>query len=292
MSKILAVGIATVDIINTVEHYPGEDDEVRALAQSIQRGGNASNTLVLLSAMGYQCSWAGILADDLYATYIREDLIANGIQIDNAIEQVNSASPLSCINLSRDSGKRSIVHYRDLREFSFADFKHIDMTAYDWIHFEGRNVEQTGLMLRRLRDSKYQQPVSIEIEKPRQDIEQLFGYADVLIFSKVFAHHAGFADAPAFLQDMHAKYPGIEHYCAWGEDGAYAMDHHGVLYHAPADHDIDVVDTVGAGDVFNAGVIDARINKQGMQNGLQQACKLATRKCSQYGFSGVVEAKK
>jgi ketohexokinase len=292
MSKILAVGIATVDIINTVEHYPDEDDEVRALAQSIQRGGNASNTLVLLSAMGYQCSWAGVLADDLYATFIRDDLIENDIQIDNAIEQANSASPLSCINLSQDSGKRCIVHYRDLREFSFADFEHIDIHAYDWLHFEGRNVEQTELMLRRLRDAKYQQPVSIEIEKPRQDIQRLFGFADILIFSKVFAEHAGFADAAAFLQDMHAQYPGVEHYCAWGEGGAYAIDQHGVLYHAAVDQGIDVVDTLGAGDVFNAGVIDARINGLELQSGLQRACKLAARKCSQYGFSGVVEAEK
>jgi ketohexokinase len=177
-----------------------------------------------------------------------------------------------------------------LREFSFPDFERIDIHACDWIHFEGRNVEQTVLMLRRLRDSKYQQPVSIEIEKPRQGIEQLFGYADVLIFSKVFVRHAGFTEPTAFLQNMHAKYPSIEHYCAWGEDGAYAIDHNGVLYHAVADHDIRVVDTVGAGDVFNAGVIDAKINKQDMQSGLQQACNLAARKCAQHGFGGVIQA--
>ena len=73
MSNILAVGIATVDIINTVEHYPAADDEVRAVAQSIRRGGNASNTLVLLAALGHRCSWAGTLADDIYAGFIRNE---------------------------------------------------------------------------------------------------------------------------------------------------------------------------------------------------------------------------
>jgi len=290
MHKILAVGIATVDIINSVDHYPDEDDEVRALGQSVQRGGNASNTLVSLSAMGYQCSWAGVLADDLYATFIRDDLIANGVHVEHAIVQKDSVSPLSCITLSQDSGKRCIVHYRDLRELSFSDFERVEVHAYDWLHFEGRNVAQTVLMLQRIRASHYRHPVSIEIEKPRQDVEQLFTFADLLIFSRVFVAHAGFDDATAFLQDMHRQYPDIELYCAWGEHGAYAIDPQGVLYHADAMQGIDVVDTVGAGDVFNAAVINAKIKQLGMQDVLQQACRLAGKKCSQYGFSDIVEA--
>lgn len=286
--KILALGVATLDIINTVESYPAEDDEVRALRQSIQRGGNASNTLVLLSAMGHQCSWAGVLADDPHASFIRNDLAGNAVMTDFAIVQQNSASPLSCITLSQVSGKRCIVHYRDLREFAFNDFMRIDVSAFDWIHFEGRNVEQTLLMLHHLRETGFQHNISIEIEKPREHIEQLFSLADILVFSKVYAEYRGFIDAAAFLQEQHAQYPGIEQYCAWGEGGAYAIDRHGSLHHAAAEQSIDVVDTLGAGDVFNAGVIDASIRGLHIQDGLQQACKLAGRKCGRYGFTGVV----
>lgn len=37
--RILAVGIATLYIINTVDGYPAEDQEVRASAQRVARGG-------------------------------------------------------------------------------------------------------------------------------------------------------------------------------------------------------------------------------------------------------------
>ena len=50
MAKILAVGIATLDIINTVDRYPEEDSEIRALSQHQTRGGNATNTLRVESA--------------------------------------------------------------------------------------------------------------------------------------------------------------------------------------------------------------------------------------------------
>jgi ketohexokinase len=49
------VGIATLDIINVVDTYPAENSEVRALSQQKVRGGNATNSLVVLSQLGYQC---------------------------------------------------------------------------------------------------------------------------------------------------------------------------------------------------------------------------------------------
>ena len=48
-TRILGVGIATLDLINEVERYPPEDAEVRALTQRRSRGGNAANTLAVLS---------------------------------------------------------------------------------------------------------------------------------------------------------------------------------------------------------------------------------------------------
>src|SRR5512143_319051 len=74
LARILAVGNATLDIINIVDGYPAEDMEVRATAQQIRRGGNAANTLVALSQLGHQCSWAGTLANEPDGSLILADL--------------------------------------------------------------------------------------------------------------------------------------------------------------------------------------------------------------------------
>ena len=64
MATILAVGIATLDIINTVERYPYEDSETRASHHRTTRGGNATNTLSVLSQIDHHCHWAGTLIDE------------------------------------------------------------------------------------------------------------------------------------------------------------------------------------------------------------------------------------
>ena len=52
MTHILLNGIATLDIINQLDHYPLEDSEVRALNQISRIGGNAANSSIVLQQLG------------------------------------------------------------------------------------------------------------------------------------------------------------------------------------------------------------------------------------------------
>ena len=74
MARILGTGNATLDIVLTVDGYPQENDEIRCIDRSIRRGGNAANTLVVLSQLGHACSWAGMLVDTAEGKFIRDDL--------------------------------------------------------------------------------------------------------------------------------------------------------------------------------------------------------------------------
>lgn len=284
MARILAVGNATLDIINLVETWPHEDQEVRALSQHRSRGGNATNSLVVLSQLGHECAWAGTLAAGSDAEAITADLHEHYVDL-SAVHTIDHGKvPTSYVTLSRSSGSRTIVHFRDLPEYHSDQFAAIDLLQFDWIHFEGRNLTQVKLMLERIRREQPRLPCSIEVEKPRDGIEQLFDYADMLMFSRDFASHHGYENGDEFLRHMSQQGLSAQMSCTWGEKGAHGLDRQGQILHTPASPPEKVVDTLGAGDVFNAGLIDQLVQGRTLDTALHEASRLAGKKCGIHGL--------
>lgn len=289
MSRILAVGNATLDIINVVDSYPNEDQEVRAVSQHINRGGNAANTLVVLSQLGHRCHWAGSLADEPGGQLIRDDLLEHGINLDAVHNVSRGKVPTSYVTLSRLNGSRTIVHYRDLPEYPSRHFNTIDLSDFDWLHFEGRNLDELMVMMKRVREREPNLSISLEVEKNREGIEELFPLADVLMFSREYALRQRAHNAPDFLNHMRQYELNAILSCTWGDTGAFALGEDGDIHHAPAFSPAMVVDTLGAGDVFNAGLIDQLVRGHNLEIALIEASRLAGKKCGVYGLNNLVE---
>jgi ketohexokinase len=287
MARILGVGIAALDIINEVQGYPGEDQEVRAWGQRVTAGGNAANTLTVLSLLGQHCELAATLADDPAAALLRADLAARGVGTGACRVVVGGCTPTSCVVLNRLSATRTIVHHRDLPEFGFDDFARIELAGYDWLHLEGRNVTETRRMLDHVARARRELPVSLEIEKPRPGIEALYLGPGLLLFSRHYARACGFHDPLEFLRHVARIAPRAALVCAWGAQGAWARAPDGAESHAGAVVPPRLVDTLGAGDTFNAGVIAARLAGAGLDDALTRACALAGSKCGMMGFDGL-----
>lgn len=291
MANILAVGIATLDIINQVQDYPLEDEELRAVSQQRSRGGNATNSLAILSQLGHQCDWAGTLAQETDTKLIIDDLEKYNIDYSWVDILPNGKIPTSYITLSQSSGSRTIVHYRDLPEYSAESFRKIPLDKYDWIHFEGRNIDQLRFMLQHC---KHQYPhirISLEIEKQRPKIESLYHFPDLLLFSKPFAESMGESPGDKFLQrittELKTQFPAPPKKqilsCTWGKTGAYLKRHNELLFsHAPQLP--NAIYTLAAGDTYNAALIHNLLQQNTMQHCLDQACFLAAQKCTHTGL--------
>lgn len=288
MSKILVVGNVTRDIIHSVDHYPAEDEELRAQTQTQRNGGNAANTALILVQHDHLVSFAGTFAGDMPGQSLYDALKTAGIDLRYAQVIPDGTCPISCITHNLQTGSRTIVHYRDLPEYPAGAFVAIPLSEYDWFHFEGRNLEQLQLMLDQLWKLRIDQPISIEIEKPRPGIEAVFPKADVLLFSHAYAMARGCEHAEQLFRQVQAQSNGAMLVCSWGAQGAFVCQEGAEVVHVPAQPVNQIVDSVGAGDTFNAGVIHALLRGQTLAAAVAYANALAAKKLVQDGFENLV----
>ncbi|KAK4825042.1 hypothetical protein QYF61_023046 [Mycteria americana] len=113
--------------------------------------------------------------------------------------------------------------------------------------------------------------------------------AGPVFISKDVAQHFGYRSAPEALQGLRSRVqPGATLICAWAEAGADAVGPGGELVHSDAFPPETLVDTLGAGDTFNAAVIFALSAGRSLQDALTFGCQIAGRKCGIQGFDGIV----
>lgn len=288
--RILGVGIAALDIINDVERYPHEDSEVRAIAERRVRGGNCANTLSVLAGLGHACRWVGTLGDDAAAAFIDADLRSRGIETADAARIPGGSTPTSYCVISRATASRTIVHYRDLPELDAGTFERVPLAGLDWIHLEGRNPGETAQMIRRCRRESPGTTISVELEKPRPGIERLLEGPDLLLISRGFAEANGAGEPGAYLQDLATHTSARLLVLGWGALGAWLLESGAAPILCPAELPGDLVDTLGAGDVLNAGVIDGALNDMEPRLLVTRAVRLAGLKCTRRGLDGLAEA--
>lgn len=250
-NKILCIGLVCLDIINVVDKYPEEDTDSRCLSQRWQRGGNASNSCTVISLLGAPCAFMGSLAPGRVA--------------------------------------------ENLPDVTADDFQKVDLSQYKWIHWEGRNAGEQVKMIKRVQEYNLTVPtdkiitISVEIEKTRDELYQLFKHADVVFVSKDVARNLGYNSAAEALRGLYSRVrKGASLICAWAEKGADGMGPEGIVVHSDAFAPEAIVDTLGAGDTFNASVIFALSNGKNLQEALAFGCQTAGRKCGIQGYDGIV----
>ncbi|XP_042302163.1 ketohexokinase isoform X6 [Sceloporus undulatus] len=243
-------------------------------------------------------SWAPWLPDTppRPPRFILADFQRRQVDVAHVVWQGRGETPCACCLVNCANGSRTVTLYdTNLPDVTAADFERVDLSQYKWIHWEGRNASEQVKMLQCVEKHNQTCPsservaTSVEVEKPRAELYQLLGYGDVVFVSKDVAKDLGFSSAPEAVQGLHGRVKaGAILICAWAEKGADAVGPDGLLVHSDAFPPETVVDTLGAGDTFNAAVILALSRGEPLHDALTYGCQVAGRKCGVHGYDEIV----
>lgn len=282
MARILAVGVLVLDQILDLREFPPEDTKQRVRARVERPGGNATNLCRVLAQDGHDVELAATVAKGPAGDHLLGMLTDWGVGTRFCRRKTGSL-PVSIVLRSDASGSRTILHFRDLPEWSAQDFRSIPLEEFDWFHFEGRNPRELRSMLARTGKHRVDQPISVEFERPLEGLLELLPKPDIAFLARSWVEglYPGMTPEAFMRQAARAMDPAITS-LTWGSAGAWLATK-GDVHHERRTV-AEVKDSLGAGDCFSAGMIHALLSGQSPELALRAAVERVTRKLGQDGF--------
>ncbi|MDQ2834743.1 MAG: carbohydrate kinase family protein [Acidobacteriota bacterium] len=278
MTKFWNIAIAGeiyVDhIFTNFDHVPLPGEEVFAEQYQREAGGGTVNTACALARLGHQTSVFGVFGED-EEVWLRARLRSFGVHAEHAC---SSELPNALTISMSTKFDRSFLSYAGANQV-LDDFVALPETiaalsVANHVHFAmPLDLGLAKAMLPALRSAG----CTLSIDPGwRKDWFESSGTLDVLRMFDLFLPNESEAQLMTGQREPEQVLRacadlGLEHtVIKLGPRGAVAFDH-GRLY-AMVPPDVEVVDTTGAGDAFDAGLIDAWLAGADIEEQLRRAC--------------------
>jgi len=269
--KVLFVGAATVDSIALVPAFPHPDQRVVADELVFAGGGPAATAAVAAARLGVAAAFVGTVGDDADGRRIVEGLEEEGVDTSGVTVARGHRSGASVIVVDHGRGTRAIC----ARPGPPVDAAAVAaaVAEADWVH-----TDHVGWAAVRA-------AVPVGSSGPRLSLDLGYHVAgftprEVDLFAPSIealrAAH-GSLDPEALLSAALGE--GARRVVATdGSRGSYGADSSGERAHA-AGVAVDVLSTLGAGDVFHGALLAAHVRGLGLEAALRYANTTAALSC-------------
>lgn len=281
MATVISLGVAVQDFVFSVDEIPTEPRKYRANDFALTGGGCAATAAIAVARLGGQSHLIARLGDDFTADIIIRDLEADGVNCAGVRRFEGLKSPMSAVMVDK-FGERLIMGYRDHTIPTEATF----IEAYfnqqaQAVLADSRWAEGAVHLFQLARQKDI--PAVLDGEMPFGDPERAaVGLSTHPVFSaQGLRDYSNETDLLSGLLAASAWREGRWTAVTDGANGVYVAQN-GALKRLPG-FQIDVLDTLGAGDVWHGAFTLALAEGQGEEEALIFASAAAALKCMQFG---------
>lgn len=247
MPTVFCVGHAVQDFVFAVPALPDRGEKYRATHFETVGGGPAATAAVAIARLGGHALLAARVGDDAVAAMIVKELEGHGVDCTHVRRCHGHGSSVSAVLLDA-RGERMIVNHLDAAMPVEATWlPAITATGAGAVLADTRWPQGALAALEAARAAGL--PAVLDADRPIPADGALLRAATHVAFSAdALADFTGVADPRTALAQVAPGLPGWSCVTA-GREGVYAFEG-GVIRHVPG-FEVDVVDTLGAGDVWH-----------------------------------------
>ncbi|MFD1953647.1 ribokinase [Paenibacillus thailandensis] len=280
MVKIVVIGSASIDLVVTASKRPGAGETVLGESFKAVPGGKGANQAVAASRLGAEVTMVGRVGDDLYGEQILNNFKSNGVSIDYVEPVTHMESGTAHIVLAE--GDNSIVFVqaannevtpgyidRSIKAFEGADMAIIqqEIPEQSVVH-ASRVCKKLGI------------PLLLNPAPARPLAEEVIENAAYITPNE---HEAKVLFPDIGVSEALRKYPN-KLFVTEGSRGVRYFD--GEQEVLVPSYKVDVVDTTGAGDTFNAAFAVALAEGKPIADSVRFANRAASLSVTKFGAQG------
>lgn len=274
MFDIIGFGALNVDLIYDVD----------GRLKTKSGGGQAANTVVVLSRMGFNCGYIGKVGTDSEGDFLIESLAKEGVDVSQIKREGKSG--IAEINLD-ENGERSISvspEANDLLTYEEINISYIENTRFLHLSsFLGKSPFQAQEKITQELSERINISLDPDIIYAQKGLDKLLPLLKEVFL--VFPNQEELEVMTAKSYQKGAKellVCGVEVVaCKRGRKGCHIFTQEEDF--TVAGESVKVSDTTGAGDVFAAGFLAGILMKKGLRKSAQLATKLAARSITGFG---------
>ena len=292
-------------LIDLVQSDDGTASSFRSTWLALSAGG-PMNSAVALGKLGADVHFLGRLSRDAFGRQLRQHILAANVQLDLSTESSQSTS-IAVVSLDAEGVASYTFHFTDTANFGWQIDDLPGLAANDWLHIASLScVVSPGaaVLLEWMRDVKAGVSYDINV-RPTVITDPDEYWSKVQPWLRAVGRRTGIVKASdediRFLAEAtgargSVSLDPIEVAAGWvdqyglamsvitlGPGGGAAVEPGGRVTRVNG-FPTKVVDTVGAGDTFMAGFLDARVKLgQSLEDSLRRGAAAASIVCSRRG---------